>query len=125
MTAGTSDYERAGGERLREVVAEFVRRMAADFVIGFRFEGKDLDRIAHHEFELAAAHLGGPQAYGGRSLPQAHRPMRINRGQFRRRLAVLRTVLREHDVPEDVIERWIAHDEALIDVIAEPRDCVP
>ena len=28
-------------------------------------------------------------------------------------------------VPEDVIDRWIAHDEALIDVIADPTDCVP
>jgi truncated hemoglobin YjbI len=119
-----TDWERAGGEGLREVVAEFVRRMAADFVIGFRFEGKDLDRIAHHEYELATAHLGGPAAYGGRSLPQAHRPMRINRGQFRRRLAILRLVLTERGVPQDVVERWIAHDAALEDVIAEPRDCV-
>lgn len=121
----TSDYELAGGERLREVVAAFVRRMADDFVIGFRFEGKDLDRIAHHEHELAAAHLGGPREYGGRSLAAAHRPMRINRGQFHRRLAILRTVLREHGVPDDVIARWIAHDEALIDVVADQRDCVP
>jgi hemoglobin len=125
VTADVSDYERAGGERLRDVVTAFVRRMAEDFVIGFRFEGKDLERIAHHEHELAAAHLGGPRAYGGRSLQAAHRPKRINRGQFRRRLAIQRTVLQEHGVPADVIDRWIAHDEALIDVIAEPRDCVP
>jgi truncated hemoglobin YjbI len=120
-----TDWERAGGERLREIVGAFVRRMSEDFVIGFRFEGKDLERIAHHEHELAAAHLGGPRSYGGRSLQEAHRPMRINRGQFLRRLAVLRTVLQEHGVPADVIDRWIAHDEALIDVIADPTDCVP
>lgn len=121
-----TDYERiGGGERLSALVRAFVDRMAGDFVIGFRFEGKDLDRIAFHEAELAAAHLGGPRAYGGRSIGEVHLPMRINRGQFRRRLAVLKTVLRENDVPDDVIDRWIAHDAALEAAIASPTDCVP
>ena len=121
-----TDYDRLGGaEVLGPLVRAFVDRMAKDFVIGFRFEGKDLDRIAHHEAELAAAHLGGPRSYTGRSIGETHAPLRINRGQFRRRLAVLATVLREHAVPEDVIERWIAHDAALESVVADPTDCVP
>lgn len=121
-----TDYDRLGGdERLGPLVRAFVDRMAGDFVIGFRFEGKDLDRIAFHEAQLAAAHLGGPRAYSGRSIGEVHLPMRINRGQFRRRLAVLKTVLHENAVPEDLIERWIAHDAALEPVIADPTDCVP
>ena len=120
-----TDYERIeGGERLGPLVQRFVARMATDFVIGFRFEGKDLDRIAFHEAELAAAHLGGPPAYSGRSIGEVHLRMRINRGQFRRRLAVLKTVLREEGVPDDVIDRWIAHDAALEAAIADPTDCV-
>jgi hemoglobin len=120
-----TDYERiGGGEALSALVRTFVQRMADDFVIGFRFQGKDLDRIAFHEAELAAAHLGGPKAYHGRSLSAAHQPMRLNRGQFDRRLAVLATVLREHHVPEDIIERWLAHDRALLPAIATTEDCV-
>jgi hemoglobin len=121
-----SDAERIGGEEaLFGLVRRFVQRMADDFVIGFRFEGKDLDRIAYHEAELALSHLGGRRGYTGRSLGEVHAPMRINRGQFRRRLAVLRTVLEEECVPADVIGRWIEHDEALEGVIAGPTDCVP
>jgi truncated hemoglobin YjbI len=121
-----TDAERLGGEgALFGLVRRFVQRMADDFVIGFRFEGKDLERIAYHEAELALSHLGGRRGYSGRSLGEVHAPMRINRGQFRRRLAVLRKVLEEEGVPSDVIARWIAHDEALEGVIAGPTDCLP
>ncbi|MEZ4241783.1 MAG: tetratricopeptide repeat protein [Myxococcota bacterium] len=122
---GVGDVARIGGEAAVEaLVARFVRRMAADFVIGFQFQGKDLDRIAHHEAELALAHLGGRRHYGGRSLGEVHAPLRINRGQFRRRLAVLRATLEDEGVPSDVIERWIAHDQALEGAIAGPTDCL-
>jgi hemoglobin len=121
-----TDAERIGGEvAVEALVREFVQRMADDFVIGFRFAGKDLERIAYHEAELALAHLGGRRSYTGRSLGEVHLPMRLNRGQFRRRLAVLRTVLAEHGVPDDVIARWIAHDEALEPAISGPTDCGP
>lgn len=121
----TTDLERIGGkEQVAAIVAALVDRFAADFVIGFRFEGKDLDRIRFFEAELAAAHLGGG-AYSGRSLGQVHESLRISRGQFQRRLAILRTVLREHALPDDVIERWVAHDAALEPVIADTTDCLP
>lgn len=119
------DVARLGGEQaLVSLVDRFVRRMAGDFVIGFRFAGVDLARVAHHEAELALAHLGGPKRYSGRSLSEVHLRMRLNRGQFRRRLAILRATLEDEGAPVDVIDRWIAHDEALEGVIATPDDCV-
>lgn len=122
----STDLAQLGGvEAVRALVQRFVRRMAADFVIGFRFEGKDLERIAHHEAELAVSHLGGPPAYSGRSLAHVHAPMRLNRGQFLRRIAVLRAELEDSGAPADVIERWVAHDESLEPAIAGPGDCVP
>jgi hemoglobin len=120
-----TDYERVGGEgAVKDVVRAFVDRMAADFVIGFRFQGRDLDRITFHEVEHASALLGGPSLYTGRSLGQVHEPLRINRGQFRRRIAILRTVLAEHHVPPEVVDRWVAHDLELEPVVASPRDCL-
>lgn len=133
-----TDLERIGGvERLSLLMARFLERMAGDFVIGFRFEGKDLQRIAFHEAELAAVHLdaspeparratlpGSLPRYSGRSLPAVHAPLRLNRGQFNRRLSVLATVLRENAVPEDVINRWIEHDRALEPAIATSEDCM-
>ncbi len=121
----STDLEVVGGEEaLAALVRAFVERMAADFVVGFHFAGKDLDRVVYRETELAASHLSGIPRYGGRGLGEVHAPLRIHRGHFRRRLHLLRATLRDHGVPEDVAERWIAHDAALEDVIASPDDCV-
>jgi len=121
-----TDYEIIGGEEgLRTVLDDFVHRMAADFIIGWLFEGRDLQRIVRHEVAFAAAHLGGPRAYEGRPLGAVHQPLRLNRGMFDRRLALLRTVLAEHRVPAEVIDRWIAHDRRLEPVITDGTDCTP
>jgi hypothetical protein len=111
-------------DRLPAVIGAFVDRMFADFVVGFMFHGKDRDRIVQHELELARKHLFGEGGYTGRPIGPLHRALRINRGQFRRRLAVLRTVLREQGVPEPVIERWVAHDAALEAALTDGTDCV-
>jgi len=121
-----TDFDRLGGaEGVAQVMTRLVDRMFTDFVIGFLFEGRDRDRILMHEIELASAHLGGPAAYSGRPIGAVHRPLRIHRGHFHRRVAILRKVLTELDVPADVIERWIAHDDSLESVVAEPIDCGP
>lgn len=120
-----SDWERLGGEDgVDRLVDAFLDRVFDDFIIGFFFEGRDLDRVRRFEKAHARVHLGGPRGYDGRSLARAHRPLRINRGHFRRRLAILRTVLEEHDVPGDVIARWIAHDQRLEPAITDGTDCL-
>lgn len=110
---------------LDAMIAVFVDRMAADRIIGFRFEGKDLDRVKRHEAELARKHLYGTGSYTGRPIGPLHREQRINAGQFRRRLAILRTVLTERGVDEAFIARWVAHDQALERVITDGTDCTP
>lgn len=120
-----TDLERAGGEpRVAAVMDRFVREMADDFVIGFLFVGKDLPRIARHEAELAVHLLGGENRYGGRPLATLHRAMKVHRGQFRRRLFVLRRVLSDEGLPPDLVERWIAHHAAMEAGIVAPGDCV-
>lgn len=120
-----SDWERLGGEEgVGRLVDAFLDRVFDDFIIGFFFEGRDHARIRHLEKAHARVHLGGPGGYPGRSLAGAHRPLRINRGHFRRRLAILRTVLQEHGVPEAVIDRWIAHDRRLEPAITDGTDCL-
>ncbi len=92
-----TDYERIGGaEGLIAIFEDFVPMVFEDFIIGFLFEGKDRRRVLSKEIELAAAHLGGPQNYTGRPLDRAHKPLPINRGHFRRRMALLRKVLVAH-----------------------------
>ncbi len=119
-----TDFERLGGEPvLRVIVTEFVNRVYADSIIGFFFQGKDRDRIIEKELEHAIAHLGGPQVYSGRPLERVHQPLRINAGQFRRRLAILRKVLAEQGADEESARRWLEHDSALLDQISSGGDC--
>lgn len=119
-------WERLGGEEgVRGVVAAFVDRFFADDIIGFLFVGKDKARIVRHETELARLHLGGGGSYGGRPIGALHRPLRITRGHFRRRLALVRQTLAAQGVPEDVVDAWLAHDAALEPVVTDGTDCVP
>lgn len=120
-----TDYERLGGEPvLQRVIGAFVDRMFDDFIIGFHFHGRDRARIKTFEAQHAARVLGSGTRYEGRPIAPLHRPLKINRGQFRRRLAILRTVLREHEVDEGIIERWIASDARLEPVVTDGTDCV-
>jgi truncated hemoglobin YjbI len=120
-----TDYEAIGGAAaLAAIISDFVDFEARDFIVGFLFEGRDLDRIKVREVEFAARHLGGPDVYTGRPLPSAHKPLRINAGQFRRRLAILATILRRHGVDEAIVERWLAHERALEPLITDGSDCV-
>ena len=120
-----TDFETLGGrEGVERLVRAFVEASARDFIVGFFFEGKDLERIILHETELAVAHLGGPSRYSGKPLRAAHGPLRINRGHFRRRLAILRTILREEGAPEDIVDRWVEANRALESSVVIDRDCV-
>jgi truncated hemoglobin YjbI len=107
------------------LVRACVTRFASDWVIGFLFEGKDLERIIRHEAEHAKGHLGAGVPYTGQPLARVHRPLRINAGHFRRRLALVRTVLGEQGVDPDIIERWVAADARLQAAIVDGTDCAP
>ncbi len=118
------DLERLGGPAgVHRILDAFVRRAASDFIIGFFFQGRDLERIARHEAELVIERFGGGPAYRGRPLDRVHRPLRINRGHFRRRLAILQRVLEEHGVPEDIARRWIEEERSLAPLVTNDQDC--
>ena len=107
-------FERLGGEAsLRAIIDDFVDRVFDDVMIGFFFRRASRARIKEMEYQHAAEHLGGPVHYAGRPLQQAHAPHRIMGGQFERRKKILDDVLRDHGVPDDVREAWVAHTESL------------
>jgi hemoglobin len=107
-------YEQLGGEaELRAIIDDFIDRVFDDLMIGFFFVNADKRRIKQFEFQHASALLGGPTAYAGRPLRQAHAAHPIRGGHFARRMQILRQVLAAHGVPPDVQQRWIDHDMAL------------
>ena len=112
--AGLSPYERLGGEApLTAIVSDFIDRVVGDLMIGFFFRTVPVERLKQRELEFASRHLGGPHAYSGRAIHEAHGPHKIMGGQFNRRLRILETTLIEHDVPKDIIAEWLAHNESL------------
>lgn len=124
--SGSSDLERLGGESAaRAIISDFIGRVARDFVIGYLFAGRDLERIITHETAMAVGMLGGPVAYSGRPLGAVHQPLKINAGHFRRRLAFLERTLEAHKVPEDIAARWLEHNRRLERLIVDGTDCAP
>jgi len=119
-----TDYERIGGEAaLERIIRRFIELVFNDFIIGFWFKGRDMERIVAHETEHAARLLGGPAGYTGRPIVPLHKPLGINRGHFRRRLAILRKVLEDEGVDAAVIQRWLNHDRKLEERITDGSDC--
>ncbi len=116
--------ELGGRDAVEGVVQAFIDRCVSDFVIGFLFSGSDRDRIVRHETEMALRMLGDDIPYTGRPLGAAHRPKRINQGHYRRRQAILRHVLVEQGLAEDVVELWVAHQERFRAAVTNDVDCV-
>jgi truncated hemoglobin YjbI len=116
-------FEELGGEaKLRAIVDDFVDRCFADTMIGFLFARAERSRIKRFEYQHAAEHLGGPIAYEGRPLAEAHRPHRIFGGQFSRRRQILIETLRDHDVPAHIVDAWITHQDSLRGLITKDPD---
>ena len=110
----STDFERIGGEAgLRAVIHEFIDRIYGDVMIGFFFTRVNRARLEEMEYQHAAAHLGGPVTYRGRSMREAHAAHRVMGGHFERRKKILSDVLVGHGVDEGVRERWLVHLETL------------
>jgi truncated hemoglobin YjbI len=121
-----SAFEQAGGEPVvRALVERFVDRMWDDPIIGFFFAGKDRARVKLHEYEHAASVLGAGVRYTGRPIAPLHRALKINAGQFRRRLAILRQELERAGLSQDVIDLWLAAQRAMEQQITDGTDCGP
>lgn len=112
--AEPSAFERLGGEAvLRPLIEAFVDRCFDDMMIGFHFRGADRERVKRFEYQHAAQYFGAPVAYEGRPLTKAHGPHNILGGQFMRRRQILLETARQHGMPEDLIEAWLAHQDTL------------
>jgi len=116
-------FDQLGGEpALRAIVDDFIDRCFEDTMIGFLFARADRDRIKRFEYQHAAKNLGAPVQYGGRPLDETHRPHRIFGGQFDRRRQILIETLRDHGVPDEVVDAWISHQDFLRPLITKDPD---
>jgi truncated hemoglobin YjbI len=124
VEGASSWVDRIGGPHVvRAVVERFVARCFADPIIGFLFVGRDAARIVDHETTHALVTLGGTAVYEGRPIVPLHRAMRLHRGHFRRRLALLRQEIVREGLPDPVVEAWVAPQRAMEAAITDGTDC--
>lgn len=99
---------------IERVLNDLYRRLFADPIVGFLFEGHDLDHIVRMQSAFTARMLGDESAvYTGKSMPEAHDRHPILPGHFDRRHHLLAQVLEAHGVPEGPRAAWLALDQAL------------
>ncbi len=107
-------YEALGGEeRVRAVLQSLYDRLFDDPIVGFLFEGKDKQHIVDEQTAFTCRFLGGPHRYTGKPLPEAHAQLPLLAGHFDRRHFLLKQVLDEQRVPDDVMREWLRIDESL------------
>ena len=102
----TSIYDAIGGaESVRLAVDQFYERVLADpDLIGY-FTDTDIARLKAHQRGFIAAAIGGGEIYRGRSMKDAHAPLKIQPAHFDKVVAHLVDTLAALGVPEPIIDR--------------------
>ncbi|MFI5845272.1 group 1 truncated hemoglobin [Catenuloplanes sp. NPDC051500] len=93
-------YESIGGETaVRAAVDEFYRRVVTDPDLAAYFADVDLARLKAHQRAFLTAAVGGPTAYQGRSMAEAHAGLGITGAAFDAVVAHLVATLTRLNVP--------------------------
>ncbi|TNC42463.1 group I truncated hemoglobin [Mumia zhuanghuii] len=99
-----SPYARVGGgAAVRVVVDQFYERVLGDPTLAPYFAESDLANLKRHQVQLISHLLGGPVAYEGRELRDAHAGLAITPEAYARVVEHLVGVLVEAGVPDDIL----------------------
>jgi hemoglobin len=98
--ATKSLYDRLGGKTaITAVIDTFVAHVAADTRINKKFARSNIPRVKAELVDQVCAQTGGPCAYTGRSMKQAHRGMKVTEGEFNALVEDLTAALNAFKVP--------------------------
>ncbi len=105
-------YDDIGGAQgVRAALDAFYPRALADETLSPFFLGVDIERLKKKQESFFAMAIGGPNAYPGRGLHDAHLRTRhrgMNEQVFDRFLAVFKGVLVDLEIPAGKIGDWLA-----------------
>lgn len=111
-------------EIIEKVLQDYFNMAVSDPMIGYLFVGKNIERLIQKEIELTLGFFDGETVYTGRSLRQVHNPLKVKKGEFDRRLILLRQAMEKNNIPQEAIEMWIAHNEHAREIITNAKlDC--
>jgi hemoglobin len=101
-----TDYARiGGGPAVSAVVDALYAKLTVDPQVGHYFEDISLPEQKRHMTLMLTKVLGGPDTYDGRTLDQAHQPLRISDPDYDRVGETLMGILGEVGVPDDIQDR--------------------
>lgn len=111
-------YESLGEERLQGILREFYRRMSQDVLIGYFFDGKDIQHIADQQLGFLLLAMGVKKTYSGKLPTHAHLDLPpIYTGHFDRRLTLLRQTLKDSGLKDEEIKVWVDFEDAFRNVV--------
>lgn len=118
-------YDDIGGApTVRAALDAFYPRVLADPTLSPFFLGVDVERLKKIQEGFFATALGGPNAYTGRSLRDAHARTRqrgVNDEVFDHFLTVFKWVLVDLEVPAGKVGEWLEVFEGARDQILRRR----
>jgi hemoglobin len=101
-----SIYEAIGGAgAVAAVVKDFYRRVLADPALKPYFDGVDVEHLMDHQGKFLTVALGGPDAYRGVDMAQAHRGLRVSGDHFDLVVAHLVDTLQAMNIPQETIDQ--------------------
>lgn len=93
-------YDRLGGkDAITAVVDDFVANVAADKRINARFAKTDIPHLKQMLVDQICQATGGPCTYTGKSMPEAHKGMKITEADFNALVEDLTRSLDKFNVP--------------------------
>ena len=108
-----------GRDAVSAAVDIFYVKVLDDPLLAPYFEGTDIDRLRSHQRAFLSAALGGPEAYEGRSMADAHRGLAITDTAFVQVAAHLSDTLSELGVDDDTVGAIVGQVSGLRDDIVD------
>ncbi len=103
-----------GPERLREILHRFYEQLFTDPIVGFFFHDQDIHKIVSGQHGFLMRAFLETDRFCGVHPSKAHVNLPpIRRGQFDRRLVVLREVLAAEGLDPQDIEAWVKVEEGM------------
>lgn len=109
------------GPLLLRILTEFYTRVYADQRLAPFFEQTSLQRSIEKQFNFLNQTFTGEDVYFGERPRNAHHWMVISDELFDYRSRLMESVLRQHQLPEHLIARWLAMEESYRKVIVKDR----
>jgi len=98
----TSLFARVGGVAgVTRMISQFYVRVLDDPNLRPYFDGVEMHKLRHMQFEFFSVALDGPIPYGGRTVRHAHQGRRIAREHFQAFVEHLFETLKDYALTED------------------------